>query len=1773
MSTSAVAYFHSLSLKHRYLDELGYASRSKRLAAHESSWLQTLIYPPEPGDPDPVRVDRITLEEGAIRPFELAGALLLSHSLTDDATVYLYSLTHGFEVFEDRHGLLAQLQIRFADGDANGVFEDERIDGDPFQAQMFEIVDQQVEQVAQLTAQLKLTPTLADVATASITAELRTALPYMPVDPQSHLLQIVPQSDVDASSILLTQTLAQAAFDDACKLPKATGFRRRFLDAQGAQVKAGDAASFTQAFDYAVAGLPELYTELLGAFWEGEWSNRRTRHELAVETFSSSVRRELYGLRSDNSVGMSRLKTLLSPLQPASRHVPDDSPARCATLQVKVGDSVSCPLAGTFVIQPGMGDDRSLLWFSPSHRFANFRDLASLNAYLATAQGREQLRPALAIEDQPLLRKDGPLQIDLQYVTTPLCIDRVDSILALQARNLRYVLGLSCAPEDRMALVDDGLDIRQLLDPRQLQFSSRRWRPEASFDFADAWLAIPGATQPGMSADGSEVASPVTSDVVTGKTRKMPGSWKEWVNVLESRAQRLRGLDNVLLDQTEQVLQRYLCVLVNGAVSARNIKAQWLGPVPVEPTDAVVDSTHASASRPEFSRDLVSLLLEAVSGHGPGILPDDAHVLIGDERPRGRIKTVLINHMLAKAVKNFDEGYFESFRQSRSELQRQGKEYLRSNEESISLREDALRLDLWLAQRLKQIDTNVNAMVRQVLDRPVRSLRTALPGLDVEAYSVVVSYDDVSPITLTDALVVMRPFNAQSRVMLWCGGFGWRSFATLEHLQTFLKCQFHTAQQEQWLALMSENDRRMLRKHLFKESDNQVMILLDRIDGHLVTALQQSVVDRQQQDLRQLTLRAERYRMDAALLKGVAHTTELDTQLDTLLDALWVRIDTALFEARLPSWVSSATIADLNLYNDIWRRYYLASEEGKDYLFGIVSLEEYSRPRLLKRLRQDFPGHQLDPDKIIVTSKSYVPSLVPTGNGPGSIPAATEKHSESLTAFAINRFIQYQTAVVTVEPQGQPHAAALLTEDYLRELVRSLDVGAGYMTLLRKALSPDDPSYALRNRLFVEQLPPLLLAVALPQRIKDKNRDSYIRDEEGPLSARAFEFISQVVDMPDGAARELLGGTQVIISPLQLVADVGMAPDRVTGVHLICPSDPAAGPVVLYAMYHPEFTFREYENEQALMAGIRSDESLQRMLLQRIEPEARRRYANGGFDEPHVPFYTQGSALPLRKPGPVTVALAEVTGNALQFLFNDTLKLLLDMGVDNTVTNDQVDWAGRAFLATLGLQQVLTLLPGKLAKLMTLWQSESLFSASVASVSHHRWGEGLSEFSAALGVLVSAREQTIEEPVSSEPEGAGSVDFGNEDEEPSSTFSWRNTSLNAEQRLRLQRLEAKGVAIAEMHHDGLFNQYVDKAGLRYAVVDGKVYRVSKDQKNGVWSIVGADGAAGPKLVADGRQRWRMDLSLGLKGGGGAVVSKYHAVRAEYSADDVMIIEASGMRDIRKKYFDKARRIGEAHLQAKRYLENCLDNLNVHQPGRPLDPRVTGIIGNFFGATPPGRDLLVKTEQTMRTLLDAIMDPSLAPFTSPRFVVGINKAAYNDVTAFVIKADPKKRVFLTELFFNTPRYDLTPKAISTGFVSSRHYRAANLIHELSHLALDTHDIAYLESMAPYPDLLRADTPSNASVQSHIQLLHHKRLSSHGPRHELFTITDKGVRRDMVPGDQRGLETIFRITRTNDLRDARDEFMSDVTKRSEVMLSNADSVALLAVRLGRYNYSVP
>ncbi|WP_296262483.1 MULTISPECIES: hypothetical protein [unclassified Pseudomonas] len=1765
MPTATSRYFHSAVLRQRFIDALDEAFHDNRLHAEQRLWLQDLARPLVLGGPDPVRADCLMLNQGTLRPFGLCTSLLLSHGLTDNPEVYLFSLAHGVEAFGDRHAFLTTLRTRFAHGDAEVLFEYQKIDGDPFRAQTLAIVEHEVQQLAHLSEQLKLTPTLLQAVNASVTEQLRQTLPSMSIDPQVHLLQIVGISKGDVESTPVTQTLTQATLDDFCNLKIEEGFQRRFLDTQGRDADAVDSALFPQAMSKAANGVTGHYRQLLRAYWDDPLSDNRTRRELAILNLQNSVRRDLYRHSHDGTLDPTVLSALTPLLNWASGDHPANTAMRCHQMTVQVGSSTAYTLAGTFAVRDGNDLDGSLLWFGADHRLHTFSDMAALARYFETPHGRQQLRPGLAIEDQPVLQQAGHVQLELTEIRRPVFADRVDSIIALQSRNFVHVTGLHSMPLEVAAMIDDALDIRQLLDPRQLQISAGRWRQASPFNFHDVWLkpfAAVSLPTSGFAHPGNVASNP--HDERAGDTRPrmiLSASWLELAQALDGRAKRLRGLGNMLLDCAEHALQPYVCVLIGVPLRARDIRVQWLRSAAVDSSDVEIYAAPVSESQQLVSMDVVSLLLERVSGHRAATMPAGAQVRI-DSAPGMAVPIQLVNYMLDKVAAGFDERYVRHFKNSRVQIQRYGDRHIRPTREAFNLREDAIRLDLALGKRQGRFDGAAVRMVCQVLDRPIRSLRTAMSGYLTEAFTLSLVYDD-NAVMLCDTLVIRQPLKQDSAVMLWRGSVGWRKFASIQALQEAVQLELRQTRPGRWLALVSDHDRALLKTHLAKPSDNQVVARLERIDAHAIEVLQQAALLRQQQALRRLCLRAARCRFEAGLFSRLAHAIELSAPLFPMLDGLSLRIADSIFAALMPSWLTQASMADLKSYYALFKRFYLASDGGRDFLFDVPSLQTMARQRLMAQLRKDFPDQTLDPDQISVTSRRYVSAIAPVGQLPSAVPGATITQRESLTEYAINRFIDARDTALSIDPEGQSQAAQLITPDYLRQLVRGQDVGAAYMEQLGKALSPLDAAYAARERFFIQQMRPLTQMVALTEKI------------QGKISSRACDFVSRLVDMPDGIAREPVDGVPIIISPLQLIADRGKKPDTVAGVYLICPADPHAGPVVLYAIYHPGFTFREYANRTALVQAMRDDQSLQKLLLERVDPYVLRRYAHGGFSEPHLASSVGlfDFDLPLHRPGPVALGVAEIKGNALHALFRGTSKLLLDMGAAQAVTNEQVDQAGRAFLATFVLNQALSLLPNKLATLVTLWQGHTLLRESVRSISGHHWGKALSEFSAALGVMVSAREQANEDSRHSTPGSTDSELVPVEEDPLAPTFSWRSTSLTAEQRMRLQGLEAQSVALSQMRHDSLLNLYLDPANKnRYAVVAGKVYQIKPVPEEGGWMIIGADGDAGPRLLLDSNQHWQLDLNLRLAGGGGIVASMKSSITMS-TAEDVLSIEATGMAEIRSRYRAQARHIEEAHVQARHYLENCLDNLHANPHGTAPDPRVATILGEFFGTSSPDGQLLTRVESTIKTLFDELMDPSLSPMSSPRFIVGSNRPGTERVTAFVIPADPRKRIFLTERFFNVRLYRLRPEARVQGFRQPVHYQATTLIHELSHLVLDTKDIAYLEASSPHLDLLPKNTSSALRRFNQIERLQDHRLSHRTLKKDLFTRIDNGKWRAIKHGDRLGFASILRITGARTLDQARDIFLADVHKRSQVMLKNADSVALLIARLGRHNYASP
>ncbi|MFP3849695.1 dermonecrotic toxin domain-containing protein [Pseudomonas sp. W5-01] len=1756
MSTVTTTYFNSASLRRRFLEELDRAVTADLLVSFEQTWLKRAAGAPATDDADPVRVDRLLLNDGLPNSLELSAALMFSHGQTADPRVFLFTLASGVEAFEDRAQLLATLLRRFANDDPLASFEYEKIDGDAFQAQMEAIVEYQAHSVRQFTDQLKLIPDLIGAVNSSLALQLRRLLPDQQMDPATHLMRLVqPASSAEEELVFRTQTLVQTAYEAVCRAELDQGVTMQYLDAQGRVASDSDAALFAQAIRETIPAVPARFAQLLSDYW-GQRHAAGSCRDMAMQIYATSLCHELY--RYGHEANLTRREqALLRPLLVAGpRFTASDAEFHCSRLALHVPGAPAKPLAGTLVFDVSPAA-LPLLWFTPEHGLRRFANLTALSAFCSTPEGREMLRPTLALADQPLLLREGALSLSMQRISGPLLGERIDSILALQARNLQFVTGLSTESEMISAMYDDALDVRQLIDPRQLHFSAGRWRREQPMDFAAVWCSsanddlVVAVTEP--ESIGSQLSASDPSQPT--QLQPTPPSWLERTQVFDANAAHLRELDNVLAGYAEQALQRYLCVASARGLRASEVRVRWLESLPLGSSDVEPDSVAISETLSATSMDLVALLLERVSGHRCDPLESSAQVLLTAQAAGAHLDIELIRFMLKRVAADFIERYLDHFRRLRTGLARLGDRQLQPVAIALVLREDTLRLDLALRQRMEQVTSASASMVMQVLNAPVRAQRTEPGAPTTEVFAVSLVYGPQPGATLSDSMALWQPLALDAGVMFWSSQLGWEYFVSKQALSDKIGSRLRGAHSERWLALLGERDRVLLRSHLQAHPAGPIRIHFSHRAGHAIEALQQSVFDRQSQNLQQMCARARRCRFEAGLFTRLARATELDTQLIEMLDALSVRIDNTLFQELLPDWLKAASPNDLRAYNAIWRRFFLASDGEEDFLFDIPTLSDYARDRLLEQMRKDFPEHVLHPDEITVTQRRYVAAPTGVGQIPSGIPAATLVHSETLTDYAINRFSDIPDGVLSINDADDPEAARLITPDYLRSTVRKLDVGTGFRTLLRQTLNPADAKWVRRNKLFIDQLPPMMQAVAMQQKL------------EGQLSAEAYAFISRVVEMPDGIAREPVNGVRVIISALRLVADAGMTPDILKGIYLICAEAGASGPVILHAVFHRDFVFREYTSLSALEADIRSDASLQALLLQRVDPEVRKRYEHGGFIEPHLPFFAQGFGdVPTHTPGPVTVSLAEENGNSLQFMFTDTMSLLVDIGESDTVTNQEADHASRQFLASLGLEQALSVMPGKLGTMIALWQSHTLFRASAASASGRHWGEALSEFSAALGVMMTARDQA-------EKDELISADLVEGEEVPAPVFFWGGATLTGEQLTRLHALEARNVSLKDLRRDDLLSLFMNtENGRAYAAVSGRVYEVRRQAESGRWMIIGPDRSPGPCLKLDDRQRWQLDIESGLKGGGGAM-TKLRTHAADVSADDVLLIEASGMADIRTFYRERAQRIGEAHLQAKRYLENALDNLNVHAPGTPLDPRVTQIIGDFFGVSEPGQELLVDTERAVKALFDEVMDASLSPYSSPRFVVGTNRPGREGTMGFVIKRDPKKRVFLTDRYFDAPPFPLKPEAANEGFDCPAHYRAATLIHELSHLVLDTHDIAYLESTSPYPDLLQENNAYNIKLKGDIERMQSSGLSHLSIKRELFLQLTDGEWRDFDEEESFEYDAILKLTKCKTLDDARDVFMSDAQKRSRVILANADSVTLLVLRLGRRSFVVP
>ncbi|RON52536.1 dermonecrotic toxin domain-containing protein [Pseudomonas frederiksbergensis] len=718
-------------------------------------------------------------------------------------------------------------------------------------------------------------------------------------------------------------------------------------------------------------------------------------------------------------------------------------------------------------------------------------------------------------------------------------------------------------------------------------------------------------------------------------------------------------------------------------------------------------------------------------------------------------------------------------------------------------------------------------------------------------------------------------------------------------------------------------------------------------------------------------------------------------------------------------------------------------------------------------------------------------------------------------------------ASLSFKPASRTNTAlpAAIDETYIKNLIRELKPGEHQRTELNNAFADTNADANTRKKRFSQQLPWQLLHHAHSEKLQER------------LSESGFDLIRQIIDMPDAIARDAVAGTNAIIRPLELLGTAKEAAIKVPGVYLIGPKKDTTGPQILLAPYSPEHGVKEYENEGALLSELKTAGALQRWVLNSLMPSDQARLKS------RLSATSTGASL----------ASNPVKGSLFKQLFNDNALLLGRLLGCQSDNDRHSEWATIQRVLSEDLDQAFSFVSGKLAYPIIVWRSYRDIKDSAEDLQQHKWGPAVKAFIRGMAQLAMLRS-SMENP---EPA-------------PGSTTPWPGIDITAPGRTQLQRHESTDVDLGTLTLDHTLGLYAHATTRQhYAPIEGKVYPVHK--RGSRW-IIRSHNMDGPFARQDSSKKWVQDVDPNAP--------RYSLLRRWKTWDTVnqgMNVQASGMAEIRQLFPVRARLIDEGLDLATTYAWHSFRNLQLLKTAGIRVAPVHQLIRDFLDVPAVLPEHVTMIEKVVEEIFGALLDPTLRREKSSRFVIGAVKDDPENTLAFAIPADKRNKIYLTERFF-LPKFDHYRNYMTdASFPISTHARAATLIHELSHIVCKTEDIAYLDALRPFPDLIETSNLRAIALKDALTGVQNKALSTKTPDAELFAIYNDEDRvwenfgETAFEYSDRALAHVLKLTGKDTLVEARSTFKTDATVRLAVQLGNADSVSWLITHLGRQLYS--
>lgn len=578
-----------------------------------------------------------------------------------------------------------------------------------------------------------------------------------------------------------------------------------------------------------------------------------------------------------------------------------------------------------------------------------------------------------------------------------------------------------------------------------------------------------------------------------------------------------------------------------------------------------------------------------------------------------------------------------------------------------------------------------------------------------------------------------------------------------------------------------------------------------------------------------------------------------------------------------PTWLRTAPSADRLDYSRRMAALAVvcARAAGKSWNDDLPPIVEYARKALQDALRDDHPqATWLSLDDVTVHIAKVTAAPVPS-TGQIIAVGSVEHIQMSVAEFALGNLSSLPKGTISLSTRESWPLPTWLTADYLKQLVVRTDIGAAYPALVRRYLLTDQQEVTRRRVLFSDQLRVQLPLKALEQKIR----------EQGGVTQAGYQRVCSLLEAVETK------GLATALRPLAWRAEPGAKADVVSNMFVIGATDTQVGPFLLYRPFaHVSLT--EYPSWRALREAIATAGKLQDEVLAWMSEPGRRRYVNGGFDEPHVIRFGLGSDFaPVQAPAPAVLVEDIAQGDLTTLLFDANARALVELADRESVSNAESRWAMFKQGGWLMLDAVLPFISGAVGS--AVWLTQVMMAVDRVLVTQKRttsrdgveaWNNLLLTVSMVVlhqgfspgaairrGAVPGTRtpEEHFADPVPQAGSRSSSPAMIDTDGYQLLDFSWSSArqQLNEAQMRELAHLKVSSVPTlpepsVEPGREGLYR--LNQKWL--AKLDSGVYEVDFADDSVFVVDPKQPSIRGPRL-RQGDHGWVLDLSLGLRGGG------------------------------------------------------------------------------------------------------------------------------------------------------------------------------------------------------------------------------------------------------------------------------------------------------------------